>query len=51
MCGGIFRPTDAVIAHWFKKRKGLAMGIVAVGSSLGGIFLPNVTKSLIPVVR
>ena len=49
-CGGIFGPTAAVIAHWFKKRRGLAMGIVAVGSSLGGVVLPIVTKSLIPVV-
>lgn len=49
-CGGIFGPTAAVIAHWFKKRRGLAMGIVAVGSSLGGVVLPIVTKSLVPVV-
>jgi len=47
-CGGIFGPTAAVIAHWFKKRRGLAMGIVAVGSSVGGVVLPVVTKSLIP---
>ena len=46
MCGGIFGPTAVVIVHWFKKHRGLAMGIVAVGSSVGGVVLPVVTKSL-----
>ncbi|KAF8334539.1 MFS general substrate transporter [Amanita rubescens] len=49
-CGGIFGPTTAVIAHWFKKRRGLAMGIVATGSSLGGTTLPIAVKNLIPQV-
>ncbi|KAF8967336.1 major facilitator superfamily domain-containing protein [Flammula alnicola] len=47
---GIFGPTTAVIAHWFKKRRGLAMGIVAMGSSLGGTILPIAGKNLIPLV-
>ncbi|KIM36456.1 hypothetical protein M413DRAFT_78221 [Hebeloma cylindrosporum] len=49
-CGGIFGPTAAVIAHWFKKRRGLAMGIVAMGSSLGGTILPITAKNLLPKV-
>ncbi|KAF8147570.1 MFS general substrate transporter [Crassisporium funariophilum] len=49
-CGGIFGPTSAVIAHWFKKRRGLAMGFVAVGSSIGGTVLPIAGKNLIPLV-
>ena len=49
-CGCIFSPTAAVIAHWFKKRRGLAMGFVAVGSSIGGTVLPIVTKLLIPAI-
>ncbi|PPQ91371.1 hypothetical protein CVT25_004138 [Psilocybe cyanescens] len=49
-CGGIFGPTTAVIAHWFKKRRGLAMGLVAVGSSLGGTLLPIAANNLIPRV-
>ncbi|KDR69289.1 hypothetical protein GALMADRAFT_256119 [Galerina marginata CBS 339.88] len=49
-CGGIFGPTTAVIAHWFKKRRGLAMGLVAVGSSLGGTVLPLAAKNLLPLV-
>ncbi|KAF8637737.1 hypothetical protein AX17_002612 [Amanita inopinata Kibby_2008] len=49
-CGGIFGPTTAVVAHWFKKRRGLAMGLVAVGSSIGGTVLPIAAKSLIDIV-
>ncbi|KAF8687073.1 hypothetical protein AX14_003722 [Amanita brunnescens Koide BX004] len=49
-CGGIFGPTTAVIAHWFKKRRGLAMGLVATGSSLGGAVLPVLVKGMIPRV-
>ncbi|KAJ3512139.1 hypothetical protein NLJ89_g3699 [Agrocybe chaxingu] len=49
-CGGIFGPTAAVVAHWFKKRRGLAMGFVAVGSSIGGTVLPIAAKGLIPTV-
>ncbi|PFH46091.1 hypothetical protein AMATHDRAFT_102787, partial [Amanita thiersii Skay4041] len=39
-CGGIWGPTTAVIAHWFKRRRGLAMGCVSAGSSFGGALLP-----------
>ncbi|KAF5378329.1 hypothetical protein D9615_008721 [Tricholomella constricta] len=49
-CGGIFGPTTAVIAHWFKHRRGLAMGFVAIGSSIGGTVLPITAKNLIPIV-
>ncbi|KAG6911387.1 hypothetical protein DXG01_016484 [Tephrocybe rancida] len=49
-CGGIFGPTTAVVAHWFKLRRGLAMGLVAVGSSIGGTVLPILSKNLIPTV-
>ncbi|KAF8065358.1 major facilitator superfamily domain-containing protein [Lyophyllum atratum] len=49
-CGGIFGPTTAVIAHWFKLRRGLAMGFVAVGSSIGGTVVPIAAKNLIPLV-
>ena len=37
----------AVIAHWFKKRRGFAMGVVAVGSSIGGTLFPIAAKKLI----
>ncbi|GLB34269.1 putative monocarboxylate [Lyophyllum shimeji] len=49
-CGGIFGPTSTVVAHWFKRRRGIAMAFVAVGSSLGGTILPIAAKNLIPAV-
>ncbi|TEB39436.1 MFS general substrate transporter [Coprinellus micaceus] len=49
-CGCIFAPTASAVAHWFKKRRGLAMGFVAVGSSLGGTLLPIAAKQLLPQV-
>lgn len=48
--GGVFVPTFAVIAHWFKKRRATAYGIVATGSSLGGTIFPIVVDRLIPRV-
>ncbi|KAF8630771.1 hypothetical protein AX15_002740 [Amanita polypyramis BW_CC] len=45
--GGVFGPTAPIVAHWFKKRRGLAMGFVAVGSAIGGTVLPIATKNLI----
>ena len=49
-CGGIYGPTTAVIAHWFKKRRGLAMGVVAMGTSMGATILPIAARNLIPRV-
>jgi len=40
-------PTLAVIGHWFKKRRGLAMGMTAVGSSVGGTLIPIAARLLI----
>ncbi|KAF9020820.1 MFS general substrate transporter [Hymenopellis radicata] len=49
-CGGIMNPTMAVIAHWFKRRRGLAMGLMAMGSSFGGTLIPIAARNLIPKV-
>ncbi|KAF9448296.1 MFS general substrate transporter [Macrolepiota fuliginosa MF-IS2] len=49
-CGGVFGPTYAVLGHWFKKRRGLALGYMAIGASLGGTCLPIATRNLIPKV-
>ena len=35
----------SVLAHWFEKRRGLAAGIVFVGSSIGGVIFPLVLKA------
>jgi MFS family permease len=49
-CGGIFSPTPAVVSHWFKNRRGIAMGFVAAGASIGGTILPIAARYLIPQV-
>ncbi|EEB89865.1 hypothetical protein MPER_11994 [Moniliophthora perniciosa FA553] len=46
-CGCVFGPTVGVIGHWFKRRRGLAMGLMAVGSSIGGTVFPIATRQLI----
>ncbi|KAF9017421.1 MFS general substrate transporter [Hymenopellis radicata] len=48
--GGIMSPTTAVLAHWFKRRRGLATGLMAVGSSIGGTIIPIAARNLIPKV-
>lgn len=49
-CGTIFGPSMGVISHWFKKRRGIAFGLQAVGSSIGGTIFPIATKHLISEV-
>ncbi|KAJ7252471.1 major facilitator superfamily domain-containing protein [Mycena rebaudengoi] len=49
-CGMIFGPTLGIIGHWFKRKRGLAMGFSAVGSSIGGTIFPIATHRLIPLV-
>ncbi|KAJ6497558.1 major facilitator superfamily domain-containing protein [Mycena sanguinolenta] len=48
--GIVYGPTTAVIGHWFQKRRGIATGILATGSSLGGTLFPIVARNLIPRV-
>lgn len=38
--GFLFTPSVAVISHYFKQRRGFAMGLCAAGSSLGGLLFP-----------
>ncbi|KZV62163.1 MFS general substrate transporter [Peniophora sp. CONT] len=41
LCSGVlFGPTMAIIGHWFKRRRSIALGIVAIGSSVGGTVIP-----------
>ncbi|KAL1743145.1 major facilitator superfamily domain-containing protein [Schizophyllum fasciatum] len=46
-CGVIFGPMMGIIGHWFKRRRGLAMGISAIGSSAGGTIFPIAARNLI----
>ncbi|KAF9269038.1 MFS general substrate transporter [Marasmius fiardii PR-910] len=48
--GLIFGPSMAIIGHWFKKRRGLALGISAIGSSTGGTVLPIAARRLVEEV-
>ncbi|CAE6414885.1 unnamed protein product [Rhizoctonia solani] len=48
--GFLFGPTIAVVSHWFRARRGLALGILASGSSIGGTVIPIAVRKLIPMV-
>ncbi|KAF9050882.1 MFS general substrate transporter [Hymenopellis radicata] len=36
--GVVYTPTSSVVAHHFRRRRGLAMGIITTGSAVGGFF-------------
>ena len=38
----------AVVAHWFKDKRGLAAGIAMVGNSFGGVVIPLVLRATFP---
>ena len=39
--------TSTLLARWFTKKRGMAMGIAAVGTSVGGFIFPPLIQSLI----
>ncbi|KAK7444102.1 hypothetical protein VKT23_015499 [Stygiomarasmius scandens] len=47
-CGGFFGPSTAILAQWFRKRRGLALGLFSAGASVGGTVIPIAARSLIP---
>ncbi|KAF5364629.1 hypothetical protein D9758_005540 [Tetrapyrgos nigripes] len=49
-CGVIFGPAMGLVGHWFRKRRGLALGVTAVGSSISGTVLPIASRRLIAQV-
>ena len=49
-CGMIFGPLPIIISHWFKKRRSLAFGISATGSSMGGTVIPIAARKLIVLI-
>ncbi|ORY60860.1 major facilitator superfamily domain-containing protein [Pseudomassariella vexata] len=46
--GAVFNSCTSSTATWFFKRRALAIGLVASGSSLGGVILPIMMNHLIP---
>ncbi|KAF1978045.1 monocarboxylate transporter [Bimuria novae-zelandiae CBS 107.79] len=48
--GCLFTPTTGVVASYFAKRRGLAMGIVSTGSTIGGIIYPVMFHKLAQTV-
>ncbi|KAE9391724.1 MFS general substrate transporter [Gymnopus androsaceus JB14] len=46
--GAFSGPVIAILSQWFRKRRGLALGLYAAGASLGGTVLPITAKALIP---
>ena len=48
--GGIFTTCFVVAGQWFVKRRGLAVGIVTCGSSLGGVVFPFLVNRVIEEV-
>ncbi|GAA5838357.1 hypothetical protein JCM11251_004913 [Rhodosporidiobolus azoricus] len=49
LAGGIaFTPSASCISHWFKYKRARAMGILATGSSVGGMIYPAMLNHLFP---
>ncbi|EKM55101.1 uncharacterized protein PHACADRAFT_93789 [Phanerochaete carnosa HHB-10118-sp] len=49
-CGFTMSPGISVIPQWFRRKKGLAYGILGMGASFGGVMYPIVARRLIPEV-
>ncbi|KAK3316851.1 major facilitator superfamily domain-containing protein [Apodospora peruviana] len=43
----LYSPAISTIATWFHKKRGLAMGVMVTGSSLGGVVFPIMIERLI----
>ncbi|KAH6902974.1 hypothetical protein BKA70DRAFT_1111299, partial [Coprinopsis sp. MPI-PUGE-AT-0042] len=48
--GCLFRPTPAVVAHWFEVKRSIPMAMIAIGSSLGGTTMSILARRLLPKV-
>ncbi|KAI0767273.1 monocarboxylate permease [Fomes fomentarius] len=46
----LFNPAVAVLGHWFRKRRALAIGLTTGGSASGGVIFPVVLERLIPAI-
>lgn len=48
--GIIFAPSLALVATYFDKHRGIAIGLVTTGNSLGGLVYPLVVRELLPIL-
>ncbi|TFK46696.1 MFS general substrate transporter [Heliocybe sulcata] len=48
--GVMFGPTQGILAHWWKKRRQTALGVCAIGSSIGGTLFPIIFRNLVPQI-
>lgn len=46
--GTLFQPSISTIPGWFNRKRGVAYGVAAVGSSVGGVVFPIMLARLIP---
>ncbi|KAF8488310.1 MFS general substrate transporter [Russula emetica] len=45
-CGIVFGPVISIVAHWFKRRRSTAFGIISFASSVGGTVFPVAFRNL-----
>lgn len=43
-CSFVYFPACSVLLHWFDKKKGLAVGIAASGSGIGGLVISSLSR-------
>ena len=48
--GCLFCPSLAVVSTYFKKRRALAIGVMASGTGTGGLVFPSIARQLLPMV-
>lgn len=46
----VFGPSVGIVGHWFRRRRGIAIGLMSTGASVGGTVFPIVTRELIDAV-
>ncbi|CAG9986896.1 unnamed protein product [Clonostachys byssicola] len=46
--GCLFCPSIALVSTYFQKRRSIAIGVVACGSTTGGVIFPSIARELLP---
>ncbi|KAJ6554599.1 major facilitator superfamily domain-containing protein, partial [Mycena capillaripes] len=49
-CGLTFGTSVTIITHWWKRKRGLVLGVACCGTSLGGVAFPIVLRQALPRV-